>query len=158
MMTGGPDTPLKADSYGADLLAEVPTLARIADVDTRILSSIDSSEMQPERWIEIARTIHGALPDYDGAGLMLLDDQDALHYVGATDGRSAAFEGAHRLRPLFTRELQPAELPDPLNPPPGCAFASRCPAADAKCRDERPPLMAMGAQHAACWHPPGRDG
>jgi len=30
----------------------------------------------------------------DGAGLMLLDDQDALHYVGATDGRSAAFEAA----------------------------------------------------------------
>lgn len=40
--------------------------------------------------IAATREIFGA----DGAGLMLLDDQDALHYVGATDGRSAAFEAA----------------------------------------------------------------
>ena len=30
----------------------------------------------------------------DGAGVMLLDDEQALHYVGATDGRAAAFEAA----------------------------------------------------------------
>lgn len=40
--------------------------------------------------IEATKAIFGA----DGAGLMLLDEQDALHYVGATDGRSAAFEAA----------------------------------------------------------------
>jgi GAF domain-containing protein len=30
----------------------------------------------------------------DGGGLMLLDDQQVLHYVGATNGRSAALEAA----------------------------------------------------------------
>jgi GAF domain-containing protein len=30
----------------------------------------------------------------DGAGVMLVDEQQALHFVGATDGRSAAFEAA----------------------------------------------------------------
>ena len=33
-------------------------------------------------------TVFGA----DGAGVMLLDDQQSLRYVGATDGRAAAFE------------------------------------------------------------------
>lgn len=81
MMTGGPDTPLKADSYGADLLAEVPTLARIADVDSRVLSSIDSSEMQPERWIDIARTIHGALAHYDG--VVVIHGTDTMAYTAS---------------------------------------------------------------------------
>jgi transcriptional regulator with GAF, ATPase, and Fis domain len=32
--------------------------------------------------------------DADGAGVMLLDDQQAMHYVGATGGRAAALEAA----------------------------------------------------------------
>lgn len=32
--------------------------------------------------------------DADGGGIMLLDEQQALHYVGATSGRSAALEAA----------------------------------------------------------------
>ncbi len=44
------------------------------------------------------------------------------------------------------------ELPSPLNPPPGCAFASRCPHADDRCRNERPePRMLDGVQ-VACHH------
>jgi len=46
------------------------------------------------------------------------------------------------------------ELPDPLNPPPGCAFAGRCPRATALCRAERPALRPIeGEQRAACHHP-----
>ncbi|MBI1417506.1 MAG: ATP-binding cassette domain-containing protein [Limimaricola sp.] len=46
------------------------------------------------------------------------------------------------------------ELPDPLNPPPGCAFASRCPAATEICRRDTPPLRIIdGDQFAACHHP-----
>jgi len=37
------------------------------------------------------------------------------------------------------------EVPNPLNPPPGCAFNPRCPHADARCRSERPEL-ALTAQ------------
>jgi GAF domain-containing protein len=40
--------------------------------------------------VDATATIFGA----DGAGVMLLDDQQALHYVGATGGRAAALEAA----------------------------------------------------------------
>lgn len=49
----------------------------------------------------------------------------------------------------------PAELPDPFAPPPGCAFAMRCPAADDTCRS-RPPVLGDGAgtgHSVACYHP-----
>ncbi len=49
---------------------------------------------------------------------------------------------------------QSGELPDPLNPPPGCAFASRCPRASDLCRAEVPALRRIeGDQFAACHHP-----
>jgi len=57
-------------------------------------------------------------------------------------------------RPLTAPEQKNSELPDPLNPPPGCAFAGRCPRASALCRDEVPPLTEKGEdQLAACHHP-----
>ncbi|MDD7971828.1 ABC transporter ATP-binding protein [Roseinatronobacter alkalisoli] len=59
--------------------------------------------------------------------------------------------------PVVGRPLggaQSGELPDPLNPPPGCAFAGRCPRASDLCRSEVPHLRAVeGDQFAACHHP-----
>ena len=37
-----------------------------------------------------------------------------------------------------------AELPDPLNPPGGCAFQDRCPLASSNCRHEIPKLISLG--------------
>jgi len=57
-------------------------------------------------------------------------------------------------RPLRAPEQKESELPDPLNPPPGCAFAGRCPRATERCRAETPQLRQMGEdQLAACHHP-----
>ncbi len=57
-------------------------------------------------------------------------------------------------RPLVRRDGAGAELPDPLNPPPGCAFAQRCPKVSGRCRAETPQLRATGEnQLAACHHP-----
>jgi peptide/nickel transport system ATP-binding protein len=36
------------------------------------------------------------------------------------------------------------EVPNPLNPPPGCAFNPRCPKVQDRCRQERPQLKAIG--------------
>ena len=45
----------------------------------------------------------------------------------------------------------PGGVPRPEEMPPGCAFAPRCPRADAACAAGVPPLRAVGAQHqAAC--------
>ena len=46
-------------------------------------------------------------------------------------------------------------VPSPANQPKGCRFSPRCPFADAKCRDEPPPLRGLGVDHAvACWKAP----
>jgi peptide/nickel transport system ATP-binding protein len=60
-------------------------------------------------------------------------------------------------RPLSAPEGRETELPDPLNPPTGCAFAARCPRASDLCRAEEPALTRMeDDQFAACHHPLGR--
>lgn len=57
-------------------------------------------------------------------------------------------------RPLTAPEQKDNELPDPLNPPSGCAFAGRCPRASDLCRREEPELSPMeNGQFAACHHP-----
>ncbi|TSE19428.1 Oligopeptide transport ATP-binding protein OppF [Tepidimonas alkaliphilus] len=42
------------------------------------------------------------------------------------------------------------EVPNPLNPPGGCAFHPRCPHADARCKAERPALQTIGGVRVAC--------
>ncbi|VXB21989.1 peptide ABC transporter ATP-binding protein [Pseudomonas sp. 8O] len=44
------------------------------------------------------------------------------------------------------------ELPNPLNPPSGCAFHKRCPHADERCRSERPELRLIDTRQVACHH------
>ncbi|MBN9061698.1 MAG: ABC transporter ATP-binding protein [Rhizobiales bacterium 65-9] len=40
------------------------------------------------------------------------------------------------------------EIPNPINPPPGCTFNPRCPLADDRCRTEIPPMLDGVACHA----------
>ncbi len=56
------------------------------------------------------------------------------------------------LRAVNRREriLIHGEPPSPLDPPPGCAFASRCPRAEARCRNEAPLLRVIGDRQVAC--------
>ena len=42
------------------------------------------------------------------------------------------------------------EIPNPIDPPKGCAFHPRCPFANARCRAERPQLLPAGAALVAC--------
>ena len=55
-------------------------------------------------------------------------------------------------RPLTAPEGRETELPDPLDPPPGCAFAERCPLASDICRAQTPALEGDAAK-VACHHP-----
>ena len=52
----------------------------------------------------------------------------------------------------FGREVEPpkGEIPDPINPPPGCAFHPRCPIAVDRCKTERPELRALRGARVAC--------
>jgi peptide/nickel transport system ATP-binding protein len=42
------------------------------------------------------------------------------------------------------------EVPNPLNPPAGCAFHPRCPHANARCKSERPALKTIKGIQIAC--------
>ena len=44
------------------------------------------------------------------------------------------------------------EAPSPVNPPPGCRFHTRCPHAEARCREEVPELRTVGDQHRVACH------
>lgn len=63
-------------------------------------------------------------------------------------------------RPITPAEDDDAALPDPYAPPPGCAFAPRCPRAQEICRHAQPPLVAHdgpAGHRAACHFPLSGD-
>jgi peptide/nickel transport system ATP-binding protein len=50
------------------------------------------------------------------------------------------------------RIMNCGEPPDPLHPLPGCRFQTRCPVAQAQCREATPPLREAASGHwVACW-------
>ena len=57
-------------------------------------------------------------------------------------------------RPLTAPEGRETELPDPLNPPEGCAFRARCVFASDQCEREAPRLEKQSdGVWTACYHP-----
>ena len=51
-----------------------------------------------------------------------------------------------------TRLMLPGEVPSPINPPPACRLAPRCPFAKDRCRQEKQVLQPVGTDHlVACW-------
>ncbi|MEO1550031.1 MAG: oligopeptide/dipeptide ABC transporter ATP-binding protein [Pseudomonadota bacterium] len=52
----------------------------------------------------------------------------------------------------FGRDIPPpqGEIPDPINPPSGCAFHPRCPLAQDRCKAERPEPRTLGQSRVAC--------
>lgn len=51
-------------------------------------------------------------------------------------------------------ELIRGEVTSPINPPPGCRFAARCPFASEKCWSETPALEEISSDHfVACFYP-----
>ncbi|MGR3621625.1 ABC transporter ATP-binding protein [Pseudophaeobacter sp.] len=62
---------------------------------------------------------------------------------------SAAPSLARRKSKGYVRPLKlSGDPPSPLNPPKGCAFADRCPMAQAICRDSQPELRRLGTRQS----------
>ena len=51
-----------------------------------------------------------------------------------------------------TRTLITGETPSPIAPPPGCRFHTRCPMAEAICRQAEPELLEIAPGHAVACH------
>lgn len=72
----------------------------------------------------------------------------ALHPYTDLLAKTAPRQGVN----LYTEHQ--IELPDPLNPPAGCAFAARCAYAEKICRQKKPELTSQKAKsHVACHFP-----
>jgi peptide/nickel transport system ATP-binding protein len=70
------------------------------------------------------------------------------HYTRAL---MAAIPGAET---LIREQVLEGELPSAIDPPAGCRFNSRCPAATDECRSVEPQLREVGENHfVACHHP-----
>jgi dipeptide transport system ATP-binding protein len=67
-------------------------------------------------------------------------------YTQALLSATPTVDAAARRRRIVLR----GELPSPTAPPPGCAFHTRCPIAEPRCRGQVPELLRVGSQDVAC--------
>ena len=63
------------------LLHQVPGIAKICQVDCRQLFTIDSTNMTPKHWVELARTIREEYENYDG--FVITHGTDTMAYTAA---------------------------------------------------------------------------
>ena len=75
------DGHLQPGPYLSMLLADVPELARLAEVDVSILMNVDSTEMVPARWDDIAGHLAQRMGDYDG--FVIVHGTDTMAYTAA---------------------------------------------------------------------------
>ena len=144
------------------LLCDEPTTALDVTVQAQIMALLD--ELRHETGTAVVLITHDLGVVADRA------DQVAVMYAGrVVEAAPAAQLFATPQHPYTVGLLGAAPrlvggrgrlasiegtVPDPLNLPPGCRFAPRCPFAVARCA-EVPPLAYMSPGHrAACWRAP----
>ena len=69
---------LGLDESAPNLLGELPMLARIADIETRQLFSMDSGDMRPRDWLRLAREIHAAVDARAYDGVVVVHGTDTM--------------------------------------------------------------------------------
>lgn len=82
-MRSGKGGALRVKDGARDLIAEVPALARIADIETRALFRMDSADMQPSHWLTLAREVHGALVGKKYDGVVIVHGTDTMAYTAS---------------------------------------------------------------------------
>ncbi len=65
-----------------ELNSSVPELAKIANIDTKVLFAEYSENIMPEHWLKIAETVNGYL-DSDYAGIIIAHGTDTMHYTSS---------------------------------------------------------------------------
>lgn len=64
-----------------NVVAAVPELKDICHIAAMNLMSVDSTNIQPEEWVTIARTVHEQLPAYDG--IVIAHGTDTMAYTAS---------------------------------------------------------------------------
>jgi peptide/nickel transport system ATP-binding protein len=140
------------------LVCDEPTSALDVSVQAQVLNIM--KDLQRERGLTYLFISHNL------AVVRHVSDTVGVMYLG----RIVELAGKHHLfgspQHPYTRMLLEAipkmhatgkartpvqgEVPNPLNPPSGCAFNPRCPYANERCRVERPALLEMRGARVAC--------
>jgi L-asparaginase len=96
LLTGGTLLMTSADGQGSedshlalrsgertsrDMVMEVPSLGRVAELETKLLFHMDSANMQPADWLTLAREVHAELPRYDG--IVVVHGTDTMAYTAS---------------------------------------------------------------------------
>ena len=78
-----PEATLAPSAMRQDLAAIVPTLNQIAEIETEHLFNLDSGDMQPSHWIELATRVHAGLSRDDVAGIVITHGTDTMSYTAS---------------------------------------------------------------------------
>jgi len=138
------------------------------------LSALDQREqsklIELFSWLQQKNDLTYVFISHDLAMVRRVCTRIAVMYLGEmveiADNRDLFFDPQHPYtkallsaaptleeKPLEARDLLlEGEPPSPIDIPPGCSFASRCPHAFARCRTETPALKARGPRRLAACH------
>jgi len=119
------------DRYGLTLIFVSHDLAVVKTVSSRVMV------------MYLGKVCEVAPPDS-------LYQKPRHHYTAALVQAVPVPDPTHKV----SRALLEGEPPSPLNPPTGCRFRTRCPAATDRCAAEEPQLQEVSLGHfVACHHP-----
>ena len=140
------------------LVCDEPTSALDVSVQAQVLNIM--KDLQREQGLTYLFISHNL------AVVRHVSDQVGVMYLGRLVELAAKHDLFDSPRHPYTRMLLDAipkmrdtgrartpvsgEVPNPLNPPAGCAFNPRCPHANERCRRERPALLAAATARVAC--------
>ncbi|KTT20335.1 ABC transporter ATP-binding protein [Pseudacidovorax intermedius] len=140
------------------LVCDEPTSALDVSVQAQVLNIM--KDLQRERGLTYLFISHNL------AVVRHVSDQVGVMYLGRLVELADKAQLFAQPRHPYTRMLLDAipqmhatgrdrtpvqgEVPNPLNPPTGCAFHPRCPHANARCSAERPALQSIGGVRVAC--------
>jgi L-asparaginase len=72
---------LQPAEYSADIIRDIPELQKHVQLDFKMIMNIDSSNMTPTSWTEIAKTIHSLYDKYDG--FVVAQGTDTMAYTSS---------------------------------------------------------------------------
>lgn len=140
------------------LVCDEPTSALDVSVQAQVLNIM--KDLQRERGLTYLFISHNL------AVVRHVSDEVGVMYLGRLVEVAPKHELFDNPRHPYTRMLLDAipkmhdtgrartpvsgEVPNPLNPPPGCTFHPRCPHANDRCRTERPALLSLAGVKIAC--------
>ena len=140
------------------LVCDEPTSALDVSVQAQVLNIM--KDLQRTRGLTYLFISHNL------AVVRHVSDQVGVMYLGRLVELSDKAELFARPRHPYTRMLLDAipdihmtgrsrtpvqgEVPNPLAPPSGCSFHPRCPHANDRCKQERPPLQRLNGVMVAC--------